>query len=285
MKATTLGMKNLERVSGYLLPATEVKGDDWEQLQRVYGRLLGQWSLEMGHVAAIPGGYDSRQVHGGQKGVRFTAVPRERQQQATKFLLDNAFHMPAWVTNQEVLLRIEPEGTINRVRTAQQRVMTVMFAPARLNRLVEQEAAEGAKAYPLADYMGDIRKGVFSELAAPSVKVDAYRRNTQRIYLELMNERLNGKSPASDDARAIIRAELKTLGADTTRALPRAADRTTRAHLDDMKDQIATILDPKFPPQAPAAAAATPARRGADRSDSLDCWPDYGIYGLEPLVR
>ena len=40
--------------------------------------MLGQWALEMNHVAAIVGGYNSQQKHIGQNGVRFVADPAKR---------------------------------------------------------------------------------------------------------------------------------------------------------------------------------------------------------------
>ena len=281
IQATTLGLKNLARVASYLIPATEEKGEDWDQLSQVYGRLLGQWSLEMGHVAAIVGGNESRELVGGQTGLRFQPVSRQRQAAAVKFLLDNGFHVPAWALNPEVLRRIEPDGAVARVRTAQQRIMNSLLSTPRINRLIDQEALEGVKAYAPADFLSDLRKGIFSELSAQQVNIDAFRRNTQRLFLDSMGDRVNGRNAASDDARAIIRGELRSLNAEIARTLPRVSSRTTRAHLEDMRDQIASILDPKFPPQAPAAAASTTTRRAIETPFELDCWTDYGIYNQQ----
>jgi hypothetical protein len=51
--------------------------------------------------------------------------------------------------------------------------------------------------------------------------------------------------PLPGEARAIIRAELTDLDGAITRALPRAADRETRAHLQDIRYQISRILYPE----------------------------------------
>lgn len=278
VKATALGLKNLERVAALLLQATEEKGEDWDQLQRVYSRLLGQWSLEMGHVAALIGSYDSRQVHGGQAGVRFTPVAKQRQQAAVKYLLENGLNAPKWALNPEILRRIEPDGVVNRMKTAQQRILNQMLATQRLNRLVEQVALE-ATAYSPAEFFADVRMGVFSEVYAAKPQIDVFRRNTQRVYLDLLGEKLNGRAAANDDARSLVRAELRSLNVDVTKAMATVTDRATRAHLEDVKDQIAKMLDPKFAPQAPAAATAG-GRPGVD--EDLDCWPDYGIYNVKP---
>ncbi|MBA3976523.1 MAG: hypothetical protein C0504_20140 [Candidatus Solibacter sp.] len=278
VKATELGLKNLERVAANLVKATEQKGEDWTDLSRVYGRVLGQWSLEMGHVTAIVGGNETRQVHGGQPGVRFTPLPKARQAAAVKFLLDNGFHVPKWALNPEILRRIEPDGAVARIRTAHQRILTSLLAPARLNRLVDQEALAGSSAYSLSGLLSELRGGIYSELAAPKVQVNAFRRNTQRLLLEALNDRLNGAAAANDDARALIRAELRALNTSAGRALPLAADRATRAHIEDVRDQIAKILDPKFPPAARPSTAATAVRRAIEDPDSLECWIDHGIY-------
>jgi hypothetical protein len=45
--------------------------------------------------------------------------------------------------------------------------------------------------------------------------------------------------------RSLFKEELRTLDADVARAVSRAADRETRAHLNDVRDQIRKVLDPK----------------------------------------
>ena len=152
-----------------LMTATTTKsGDPYSDLEEVYGRVLGQWSLEMNHVAAIVGGYNSQQKHIGQNGVRFQLIPRAKQEAAVKFLLDNAFHAPKWALNPEILRRIEPVGVLDRIEASQSRVLNSLLSSARVNRLVEQEALDGASAYAALDFLADVRKGVFSEVYGPA---------------------------------------------------------------------------------------------------------------------
>ena len=62
VQATTLGLKNLQRVGDMLLSATTTKtGEPYDDLDEVYGRLVGQWTLEMNHVASLVGGVESQQ--------------------------------------------------------------------------------------------------------------------------------------------------------------------------------------------------------------------------------
>ncbi|HEX3187235.1 MAG TPA: zinc-dependent metalloprotease [Pyrinomonadaceae bacterium] len=286
--STTLGLKNLKRVSDMLLPATTHQGEPYDDLEELYGRMLGQWATEMNHVTAIVGGFNSQQKHGGQDGVRFVIVPKEKQAAAVRFINENAFATPAWALKADILRRIEPAGALARVNAAQERVLNSLLSNTRFDRLIEQEAIDGMASYKPADFMSDVRRGIWSEIEAGPVKIDVYRRNLQNSYIDLLSAKLNGRPAVIDDYRALIKAELRDLSNAIGAAMPRAVDRQTRAHLADVRDQIAKALDPKFAPPAAPAALAFPF--GIDdgitsNSDSSsienfswsDCWPDYAI--------
>ena len=276
--STGLGLKNLSRVMDNLLAATTHEGQDWEDLRTVYGRLVGQWANELGHVTQIVGGFDSFEKHGGQDGVRFTLIPKTRQVAAVKFLNENAFATPVMLLRPEVLRRIEPAGALARIRTAQLQVLNSLLSAQRFGRLVEQEALDGAAAYRPSEFLADLRKGIFGEMYGTTVKIDAYRRNLQRAYLDLMSTRLNSAQRVNDDQRPMFRGELRTIAADASAAIARAADRDTRLHLEDLRDQVTKILDPRFqlttPTPPPLVVPLT-----SDRDD-INCWPDYAI-GVE----
>jgi hypothetical protein len=279
--STTLGLKNLRRVADMLMTATTAQpGEPYNDLEEMYGRMLGQWALEMNHVAAIVGGFNSQQKHAGQQGVLFTPISRERQAGAVRFLNDNAFATPDWAIKPEILRRIEPIGVLDRVRAGQQRVLNSLLNSGRIARLVEQETLDGALAYRPLDFLADVRKGVWKEMYdGTATQVDAYRRNLQRAYVETLADRINGAQAANNDARAFFRGELKTLDADLQTALGRTTDRATRLHIEDIKSQIARALDPSVQEAAAAARATT------DFDDSLFdpsiapdlCWTDYAI--------
>jgi hypothetical protein len=277
--STTLGMKNLERVAQMVLTATTTRaGEPFADLEEVYGRVLGQWALEMNHVAAIVGGYHSQQKHIGQTGVRFQLIPRARQENAVRFLVDHAFKAPAWALNPEILRRIEPVGVLDRIETSQTRVLNSLLSSARVLRMVEQEAVDGASAYAPLDFLADVRRGIWSEIyAGASAPVDAYRRNLQRAYVDTLSNRINGAQAQSDDARAFFRGELKTLDRDLETALPRQTDRATTLHIQDVRMQIARALDPAVQAQ-PAARATTDLTDLFDVTvEPVSCWVDYAI--------
>jgi hypothetical protein len=213
--------------------------------------------------------------------VRFQLLPRSKQEAAVKFLVEHGFRAPRWALNPEILRRIEPVGVLDRIEASQTRVLTSLLSPARVLRLSEQEAVDGAAAYAPLEFLADVRRGVWSEIyAGASTPIDAYRRNLQRAYVETLGSRVNGPQAQSDDVRAFFRGELKTLDSDLEAALPRQSDRASLVHIQDVRAQIARALDPTI--QAPSGArSSTDLAEDAgpfDVTSATDvCWPDYEV--------
>ncbi len=266
VKASTFGVANLKRVMGMLIPATTGnKLEDYSDLSEMYDRVIGQWRFEMGDVLTMVGGVYRHEKYPDQSGVIHVPVPRAEQAAAVRFLDDNVFRTPAWLYDPQVLRRIEPSGFEERLRTEQTNVLRTLVDDSRLTRLADQgaTATAAAPAYTIADLLGDLRRSIFSELAAPHVAVDAYRRNTQRAFVDVLNDKLNPPMapsrpqplfqrpgftpppPTPGDARALMRAELKDLDTALRLALPKAANRETRSHIEDLRFRIDRALNPK----------------------------------------
>jgi hypothetical protein len=258
VRSTALGLQNLRRVMTYLIPAAERPGRDYSDLEDLYTETVAQWGREMGHVAAIVGGVDSRERFGG--GIRYTPIARTRQKEAMRFLAANAFVTPDFLVDPEVTRRLEVVGTMERIGNAQRAVLNTLLNDQRLRRLAEFEAVETRDVYPLAEMLADLRGGVWTEVASGG-RIDPFRRNLQRNYLTLVNDKLNprpqtgatvitfGQGPQQPqgtpgEAQSVLRGELRVLDAQIRAAIPRTSDRATRMHLEASRDRIQEILDP-----------------------------------------
>ena len=298
VRSTALGLKNLERVAAMLLDATATEaaaGEPYDDLDELYGRLVGQWALEMNHVAAVIGGVHSQQKHVGQDGVRFTTIPRETQADALAFLNDHAFTTPMFLVDPAILRRIEPAGALERIRAGQARVLRALLSPGRIRRLVEQEAIDGDAAYAATDFLADLRAGLWAELDAPAVRIDAWRRNVQRVYLDLIDRQLNGRPAVGGDARPFLRGELRALDRTIGAAVARVADRATRLHLEDVQDTIARTLDPPVAPATTSGGSRAASGFDGEPPDgpfdmwiggatdhAQACWPDHAVRVPSP---
>jgi len=144
-------------------------------------------------------------------------------------------------------------------------VLNNLLDDGRLNRLLEQEALSEtpAEAYQLSRMLDDLRRGLWSELFNPRTAIDAFRRDLQMDYLNIIDEKINAPArptttftpppgftftppaPLSDDAKSQLRGELVTLRGEVQRAIPKAGDRSTQLHLQGSLYRIGAILDPK----------------------------------------
>jgi hypothetical protein len=263
VKATGLGIKNIKRLVPMLIPATVNPTEDNSDLRELYSELFNQWVTELRHVVVIVGAVESQEKYGSQPGPRFTPEGAARQRAAVKFLNENAFATPTFFMRPEILNRIEPNGALTRTLGAQNSLLTGLLQDARLNRLIEFEATAPTPGttYTAAEMLADVRNGIFSELGAASVKIDASRRALQQAYVSQMRGKVNPPPPALpaglpagfvlavppriQDIRALARSELKALDGELAAAQKKAGDTLTRAHLDDVRNQIDDILHPK----------------------------------------
>jgi len=263
--ATTLGIKNLNRVAAIMFPATTTQvGEPWNDLETVYGRMVDQWTTEMNHVVKVVGGLNSQQIHIGQAGTRFSTVPKLKQQEALNYVLANAFQVPAFMVDKEVLRRIQPSGAVDKVKAAQKEVLTELLQNARLDRMTEQLTIDGpAIALSPLEFLTSVRNGIWSEVGKPGA-ISIYRRNLQRSYLDNMNQKLNAPG-ANSEVRMLVKGELRALEKQLAAGLAVAGlDENTRRHLSDSREEIAAILDPRVDhtPAEPAAAGAGRGRGG-----------------------
>jgi uncharacterized protein DUF4953/uncharacterized protein DUF5117/uncharacterized protein DUF5118 len=263
VKASGYGVRNIKRLVPMLIPATTGdRLDNYDRLDDMYSELIAQWAREMNHVAVVVGGVYQFTKYASQTGRVYQPVPRARQAEAVQFLNDNVFTTPSFFFDPEILRRIEPTGFVERVRGRQTAVLNLLFQDSRLSRVAEQQATQ-PESYTIADLFGDVRRGAFSEFAGGAVRVDEYRRNLQRAFVDQMERLISTPlvtpfppgftpfagftppPPRPADARAQARLELVDLQPTLRAALPRAADRTTRAHIVDLLARIDQILNPR----------------------------------------
>lgn len=254
VRASRYGIANLRRVAPNLLEWTTRPGEDYSDLDELYGEMIGQWARYVGHVTTLVGGVYVNYKTADQDGVVYEAVPRDRQREAVGFLADEVFDAPVWLADPEILARIEGGGATERIADRQTSVLNSLLSPDRLQRLVEQQTNDPAEAYPMAQFLEDVRDAVWP--GAPGSESDLYRRQLQRSHVARLGWLLTqepeaaggfGRGPAVDVARSEIRplvraqlVEIRRAGQQGARA---GGDAITRAHLADVAARIDAILD------------------------------------------
>ena len=261
VRATEYGIRNLKRLAPMVERIGEsIPGEDFSDVADVYSGIVGQWRTELGHVTRIVGGVNHTAKATSQKGDVYVPVSGTRQRAAMKFLQENAFETPTWLLDPSVLRKIESSGSIDRIGNAQASVLAALVSNDRMVRMIELDALPTTgDRYTLPTMLTELRRGLWSEIYAGK-SIDAYRRRLQRVYLEAMAAKINPAAPnpalaafglagpstrALADFRGLLRAEMTDLSRELTTAMGRTSDRATHAHLEDARDQIRKMLDPK----------------------------------------
>ena len=257
MLASDYGIKNLKRIVPNLIDWTTKAGEDYDDLQEMYGHVVSQFNRYMGHVSNNIGGVYEHYKAAGQDGVVYTPVAKDHQKRAMAFLQKHLFATPDWLIDKNIFDRIEYSGSVDRVRRIQVRALNTVLSLGKMHRLTEAHTYD-SKAYALTDMMKDLRQGIWSELRNGK-KIDTYRRNLQRAHIDRLAYLMTAKNQSGrtfssyvkatavntsqSDIRAVVRAELKTLRSQLRNA--RGRDAMSRIHIADAIERINDILDPK----------------------------------------
>ncbi len=253
VKASLYGIANLKRIVPNLIEWTQEDGKNYDDLTTLYGQILSQYNRYMGHVSNNVGGvYEYNKTYD-QPGAVYSPVLKKRQKESLEFLQEELFTTPTWMIDENILNKIEHDGNLERIRSTQVRTLNNVLDFGRMARMIENETMNGKEAYGLPEMMDDLRGGIFSELNSGK-KIDTYRRNLQRAYIDrleyLMTEEQKGSNAtdvdvSQSDIRAVVRNELTTLQNLTARAANRTGDSMSRMHLKDLNERIDRILDPR----------------------------------------
>jgi hypothetical protein len=242
VKASTLGIANLKRILPKLLEWSAEDGKDYQDLRELYGQVFSQLNRYVGHVASNVGGVYQYTKTSDQEGTIFQHVPKEQQQKAVQFLNQQIFATPEWLINPAILDRIESTGIVTRLTKMHERALTIVFEPARLQRLIEAEATETNSVYTVMNLFDELEAGIWSELRSGQ-KITVYRRNLQRSYIDKLITMLDNKKDASD-IRALSRSRLKGLERQIKQALSSQTDSLSVVHLRDILDRIEMVFYP-----------------------------------------
>lgn len=260
VKASGYGIKNLQYIIPKLREWTKEDNRDYTSLGDIYREITGQFNRYMGHVAKNVGGIYETPKLVEEPGVIYENVPRAKQKEAVDFLNKQLFTTPTWLVDNEIYDRIggTPLITIGNIQDG---TLNRLFGNSTLTKLIQFEAENGTQAYTITELFSDLKKGIWSELTTKK-KIDVYRRNLQKSYVNILGNIINPPKNTTDivlnfgpsrptlsadksDIRSVVRAHLTSLRNEIRAALPGITDEMSRYHLQDVVTRIDEDLNPR----------------------------------------
>lgn len=197
VKSSKLGIANLKRVVPNILKWTTTgeEGQSYDEASRLYYAVIGQWNYFMYHVMANIGGIYIENTTVGDGVKTYTFVEKKKQREATQFLLDEVLCYPEWLFNIELgeytfLRRDTPVGMIENaphkmLKNAQAYIFWDLLSNNRLMRMLENESANGSKAFTAVDLMDMLHRSIF-KVTEQGAKVDVMTRNLQKGFVDAL---------------------------------------------------------------------------------------------------
>ena len=261
VKASTYGIANLKRILPNLQQWAKEDNSGYAGLTEMYGELRGQFNRYMGHVSRQVGGINLTPKTVEQEGAVYEAVTEAKQREAVDFINKQLFTTPSWLVDKDIFSRTGTNA-LTTIGGIQDAALGRFLNTRTMTKLIDQEAADGDKAYQVTELLSDLKKGIWSELATRKA-TDVYRRNLQKSYINMIGDILapsapsggliitfGGGAPAGvsadkSDIKSILKAHLISLRSEIRAAAGSVTDAMTKMHLQDVAGRIDNILDPK----------------------------------------
>lgn len=197
VKSSELGINNLKVVMQNIVPWTTTgeKGQTYAEASRLYYAVINQWNYYLYHVLSNVGGIYLENTTVGDGVKTFTFVPKEKQREAVRFLIDNVFSAQDWLFNTDLsnytfLNRDTPRGVIEYspsqiFKNAQAYLFFDLLYSDRLLRMIENESVNGNEAYTIVDMMNDLHKSIFAVTIRGGIPT-VEQRNTQKLFVDAL---------------------------------------------------------------------------------------------------
>jgi hypothetical protein len=249
MKASTYGIKNLERILPNLPAWTAEENDLNQNITEMYKQVEQQYYRYMGHVLANVSGVYYNIRTDAQKQPSFMPIPINKQKEALSFFNSQLFNTPLWLLNKAVLshVNINPAEP-NFIEDTQVKVLNSLMDIGKLNQLIGYQKRFGSATIAPEVYISIIHRMIWDGLKGNGpVKTDNYRRNLQKSYLQNLFVVLAGRDDASaeTDASSILKADLLLLNGEIKQAITRVEDPMTLYHLKDLQSRIKDAMNKK----------------------------------------
>ena len=243
IEATRMGLLNLNRVASMLIKATCKPGEDYTLLRNMYTQVINQRNRELGHVANVVGGMTKQNLWFGQADQVFLPASKEEQKRAIEFLNENAFKTPQELLDADILGRLESNGAADRILSSQRRLLSSLINDNRIKRMAEHAAMTNEdQAYMPNEMLDDIRAGIWGELQEDQFRVSLYRRNLQRVFVEVLTDQID-KKDASTDLPALSRGHLQSVLSLINDRANNVGDDMTAMHMEDLRARIVKTLE------------------------------------------
>ena len=223
VKASMYGLKNLKIVADNLMDWTVEPNENYNELNELYGELLGVYRRYIYHVHSLVGGiYDTPHNQNQKEVIRYVNVDKNKQIEALRFLEKNLWNTQNWLMEKELISQIKGEGVLNSLQSIQLSAFNRFLNEDKLNRMLSAENSLKGNALPVNGLIDNLFHTLIKKPKDPDLSEQRLQIHfVERIDFLLKDDELN---PA-----------IKSTLLETKKKIYKFAKRKTGAHFKYLK--------------------------------------------------
>ena len=223
VKASMYGINNLKIVAKNLKEWTVEPKENYNELDELYGELIGVYRRYIYHVLNLVGGIYDTPHNENQKGVvRYVNVDINKQMEALKFMEKNLWNTQNWLMDKSLISQIKGEGVLGSLQGLQLSAFNRLLSVTKLNRILSAgESLEGdaLSAKGLID-------SLFETIVKKPERPDLSEQRLQIHFVERIDELMDEEK---------LNPTIKSLLLDTKNKIHKFAKRSGGSHYKYLK--------------------------------------------------
>ena len=185
VKASMYGINNLKIVAKNLKEWTVEPKENYNELDELYGELIGVYRRYIYHVLNLVGGIYDTPHNENQKGVvRYVNVDIDKQLQALKFMEKNLWNTQNWLMDKSLISQIKAEGVLGSLQGLQLSAFNRILSVSKLNRMLS--ARESLEGDPLS--VEELIDNLFKTIVKNPENPDLSEQRLQINFVERIDE-------------------------------------------------------------------------------------------------
>ena len=193
VKASTYGIKNLKIVAKNLMDWVIEPNENYDELNELYGELLGVYRRYIYHVHSLIGGIYDTPHNENQKGaIRYENVDINKQIEALRFLEKNLWNTQSWLMDSKLISQIKGEGVLNSIQGLQLSALNRLLNYDKLNRMLSAKESLEGNALSVSGLIDDLLQTIIESPNNPDLSEQRLQLYfVERIDILMSEEKLN----------------------------------------------------------------------------------------------
>ena len=223
VKASMYGISNLKLVAKNLKEWTTGPKENYNELDELYGELIGVYRRYVYHVLNLVGGIYDTPHNENQKGVvRYVNVDVDKQMEALNFIEKNLWNTQNWLMDKSLISQIRAEGVLGLLQGLQLSAFNRLLSVSKLNRMLS--AGESLEGNPLS--VQGLIDNLFETIVKKPENLDLSEQRLQIHFLQRIDELMGEEK---------LNPSIKSFLLDTKNKIHKLAKRKGGSHYKYLK--------------------------------------------------